>query len=76
MHRHAARFAALVLGAALLVLAGCAVTSPTTFYILSSLGGLLDAGEQRHGLAIDMAHQLLQIRQRLVQGDDGLHDLG
>ncbi len=37
MHRHAARFAALVLGAALLALAGCAETSPTTFYILSSL---------------------------------------
>ena len=37
MHRHAARFAALVLGAALLALAGCAQTSPTTFYILSSL---------------------------------------
>ena len=37
MHRHAARFAALALGAALLALAGCAETSPTTFYILSSL---------------------------------------
>jgi len=37
MHRQAARFPALVLGAALLVSAGCAETPPTTFYILSSL---------------------------------------
>ena len=37
MHRHAARFAALISGAALLALAGCATTSPTTFYILSSM---------------------------------------
>ena len=37
MHRQAAPFAALVLGAGLLALAGCAATSPTTFYILSSL---------------------------------------